>query len=274
MTGQSGEVYILFTNVRDINYANIIFNPNLLSQHQSVELSLHLIQSVHITDYLILYFLNYLDWSFLFRQESRARGLADNQEEKYIFFYLISIICCLQHWNIILICSWKKCFNILLSFLYFYDSKISTITRKVPRVRNWGFFLKIIFSMSSPDFSLSKFDTRTSLEVFISFIRDMMGTEATEMQRTTSLVFFKNLFGSSSLIISTVQCKQKQFAFSLLPDVFQYGREAQSQSCQKKKGVEDLLSHTPHVWKNKTKDWALVHERELSVFWIRSLYMV
>ena len=27
-------------------------------------------------------------------------------------------------------------------------------------------------------------------------------------------------------------------------------------------------------WKNKTKDWALVHERELSVFWIRSLYMV
>ena len=145
MTVKSWEVYILFTNVRDINYANIIFNPNLLSQHQSVELSLHLIQSVHITDYLILYFLNYLDWSFLFRQESRARGLADNQEEKYNFFYLISIICCLQHWNIILICSWKKCFNILLFFLPFYNSKISTIMRKVVRRRYWGFFLKIIF---------------------------------------------------------------------------------------------------------------------------------
>ena len=26
--------------------------------------------------------------------------------------------------------------------------------------------------------------------------------------------------------------------------------------------------------KNKTKDWALVHVREHSVFWIRSLYMV
>ena len=43
MTGQSGEVYILFTNVRDINYANIIFDPNLLSRHYLDELTLYLI---------------------------------------------------------------------------------------------------------------------------------------------------------------------------------------------------------------------------------------
>ena len=31
VTGESEKVYILFSNVRYINYANIIFNPNLLS---------------------------------------------------------------------------------------------------------------------------------------------------------------------------------------------------------------------------------------------------
>ena len=57
MTGHSVKVYILFTNVRDINYANIIFSPTLLSQHLSVELSVYLIQSVNIVNYLIFIFL-------------------------------------------------------------------------------------------------------------------------------------------------------------------------------------------------------------------------
>ena len=88
MTGHSVKVYILFTNVRDINYANIIFSPNLLSQHYLVEMSVYLIQSVAIIIYLTLYFLNKLHLlglaqTFLFRQVSRAGGLAENQEEKY-----------------------------------------------------------------------------------------------------------------------------------------------------------------------------------------------
>ena len=58
MTGHSVKVYILFTNVRDINYANIIFNPNLLSPHKSVELSPYYIKVVIIIVYTILYFLN------------------------------------------------------------------------------------------------------------------------------------------------------------------------------------------------------------------------
>ena len=50
MTGQSGEVYILFTNVRDINYAN---SWNLLRSYSDLT-----------------------DNTFLIRQESRAGSLA------------------------------------------------------------------------------------------------------------------------------------------------------------------------------------------------------
>ena len=58
-------------------------------------------------------------------------------------FYLISIIRCLQHWNIISICFWKKCYKILISFLYFCNSKTSTITRNALRRINLGFSLKM-----------------------------------------------------------------------------------------------------------------------------------
>ena len=53
-------------------------------------MSVYLIQSVAIIIYLSLYFLNKLHIlglarTFLFRQESGAGGLAENQEEKYNF---------------------------------------------------------------------------------------------------------------------------------------------------------------------------------------------
>ena len=64
---------------------------------------------------------------------------------KSTIFYLISIICCLQHWNIMLICSWKKSKTKFLLFLSFCNSKTSTMTRNAPRRKNWVFFLKMIF---------------------------------------------------------------------------------------------------------------------------------
>ena len=85
MTGHSVKVYILFTNVRDINYANIIFSPNLLSHYYLADLSVCLIYSDNIIIYLILYFLNYLDWSIHFYSGRTAGGLAENQDEKYNF---------------------------------------------------------------------------------------------------------------------------------------------------------------------------------------------
>ena len=60
-------------------------------------------------------------------------------------FYLISIIRCFQHWNIILICSWKKSKTKFLLFLSFCNSKTSTITRNAQRRKNLNFFLKMIF---------------------------------------------------------------------------------------------------------------------------------
>ena len=127
MTGESGKVYILFTNVRVINYANIIFSPTLLSQHLSVELSVYLIQSVNIVNYLILYFLNYLDWSIHFYSGRTAGGLAENQDEKYNFlsdFHNLLLTTLKHHINLQL----KKCFKIIPEFLHFCHSKTSTIT--------------------------------------------------------------------------------------------------------------------------------------------------
>ena len=106
----------------------------------------YLIQSVVIIIYLILYFLNYLDWSIHFYSGWKAELEAWQRiRMKSTIFYLISIICCLQHWNIMLIRSWKKSNTKFLIFLSFCNSKTSTITRNVPRRKNWVFFLKMIF---------------------------------------------------------------------------------------------------------------------------------
>ena len=67
-------------------------------------MSVYLIQSVAIIIYLSLYFLNKLHIlglarTFLFRQESGAGGLAENQEEKYNFLsdFYNSLLPTLKH---------------------------------------------------------------------------------------------------------------------------------------------------------------------------------
>ena len=106
-------------------------------------------QSVSIIIHFTLYFLSKLHIlglarTFLFRQESRARGLAENQDEKYNFLsdiYNLPLRTLKHHINSKL----KKSNTKFLLFLSFCNSKTSTMTRNAPRRKNWVFFLKMIF---------------------------------------------------------------------------------------------------------------------------------
>ena len=97
---------------------------------------------------LCIFLINFifLDWSTHFYSGRKAELEAQQRiRMKSTIFYLISIICCLQHWNIMLIRSWKKSNTKFLLFLSFCNSKTSTITRNAQRRKKLEFFKMIFF---------------------------------------------------------------------------------------------------------------------------------
>ena len=73
---------------------------------------------------LCIFLINFifLDWPIHFYSGRKAWRPGRESGGKVQFYYLISIICCLEHWNITLICSWKKA---TLNFSYSFHSVIS-----------------------------------------------------------------------------------------------------------------------------------------------------